>query len=166
MYHTLIISLWSPLQPPRRSTYSDFQSRCGGASGTSGKCQAGWERRQAVLVTHAPDLYINPLWAKNLGSLNYIWGPALPFELSSWRVFLAALELRGGDCFASANPLSCLFSPPPPVCLLFFPTYYSFYFFIRSRPVEHKLLCEWHLCQNQLECWRFTGLAVLCGLYE
>lgn len=53
------------------------------------------ERRQAVIVTHAPDLSINPLWATNLGSLNYIWGPALSFELSSWRVFLAALELQG-----------------------------------------------------------------------
>lgn len=126
------------------------------------------ERWQGVVVTHAHDLYINPLWAKI--QLRSIASGALccllNCRLEGFSELLSSLG-EGGGVFASTNPLSCLFFLlfPLPVCLLFFPPYYSFCFFIRPRPVEHKLRCEWHLCKNQLECWRFAaGLPVLCGL--
>lgn len=141
-----------------------------------------WEGRQEMPalvkrewrldVTPAHDLYIYPLWAQiqlhsiKSGSQHCLLNCRLEGFL------LAALfSSCRGILFASANPLFLpsfsfslwlsvfSFRPdfPPPISSLF----------ISSSPVEHKLLCEWHLCQNQLDCpRRAAGLAALCGLYE
>lgn len=130
------------------------------------------KREWRLDVTLAHHLYIYSLWAKiQLHSIK----SGSQHRLLNCRLegfLLAALfSSCGGILFASANPLFLrsfsfslwlsVFSFPP-----YFPPPISS-LFISSSPVEHKLLCEWHLCQNQLDCQRGTAeFAALCGLYE
>lgn len=147
--------------------YSDISSWWGGRQGMPALPKRQWR----LDVTHTHDLYIYPLWVKI--QLHSIKSEAqrclLNCHLEGFLLAATVLKLWG-NLFASANPLFLLFffSPFLCVCLCFpyFPPPISS-LFISSSPVEHKLLCEWHLCQNQLDCQRgAAGLAALCGLYE
>lgn len=173
-----MISLWSHLDAPQLSTNNgiqdveSFQSILIYAHGGGRQEMPALLKREWRLdVTPAHDLYIYPLWTKiQLHSIKS--GAQLCLLNCRLEGFLLAALFSscGGNLFASANPLFlpafsfslCLCFPVPP----YFPPPISS-LFISSSPVEHKLLCEWHLCQNQLDCHRgAAGLTALCGLYE
>lgn len=89
-----------------------------GGAGTSGKCQARIETASSSCHSRPRSLY-QPFMSQKSGFAQLHLGPAAAFWTVVLKGFPGCSRAAGGDCFASANPLSCLFFLFP-LCLSVF----------------------------------------------